>query len=61
MEWENMDRKNKEFGFNFDSDSELENGFRVRNGFSRSKYDILRINSDIFVRSKQKLLLDQNS
>jgi len=56
-----MDRKNKEFGFNYDSDSELENGFRVSDGFARSKYDIIRRNSDLFVRSKQNLLLDQNS
>jgi hypothetical protein len=41
MEWENMDRKTK-FGFNFDLDLELENGFRVSNGFARSKYHILR-------------------
>jgi hypothetical protein len=60
MEWENMDRKNNEFGFNFDSDSKLENMFRVSKGFYRSKYDILRRNDDLFVRIKQNLLPDQN-
>ena len=61
MEWENMDKKNNEFGFNLDLDSELENGLRVSKGFSRSKYDTLRKNGDLFVRSKKNLLPNQDS
>jgi hypothetical protein len=30
------------------------------NGFSRSMYDILMRNSDLFVRCKKEILLDQN-
>jgi len=55
MEWENMDRKNNEFGFNSNLDSKLENGLSVSKGFSISKYDILRRNGDLFVPSKQNL------
>jgi len=32
----------------------------IGNGFSRSMYDILMRNNDLFVRCKKRMLLDQN-
>lgn len=58
-EWANLDRKKKDFGSDSDSDTELENGFRVSEGFGGSEYDILRSNDDLVVKSKQKLLPGQ--
>ena len=58
-EWANLDRKQKDVGFDSDSDSELENGFKVSKGFDGPEYDILRSNDDLVVRSKQLLLPGQ--
>jgi len=56
-----MDRKKKEFGFDFYSDLELQNGFRVSKVFSISMYDILRRNDDIVVRRNKKLVYDHSA
>ena len=54
-EWANLDSKNKDFGSDSDSDSEIENGLSVTKGLDGSEYDILRSNDDLVVRSKETL------
>lgn len=58
-EWANLNRKKEGFGFDSDSDTELENGFRVSEGFGGSEYDILRSNDELVVKGKQQLLPGQ--
>ena len=58
-EWANLDSKNKDFGSDSDSDSEIENGLSVSKGLDGFKYDILRSNDDLVVRSKETLFPSQ--
>eukprot|EP01018_Ginkgo_biloba_P008299 Gb_28754 [translate_table: standard] len=56
-QWAQLDRTHIEY--DSDSESDIENGFKISKGFGDPDYDILRGNEDLVVTSRGKLLPGQ--